>query len=77
MATQKLSDEDLIKRLVEKLSAIDAAVAAPTGSCVYVAATHTHCAELSNANCTMLSGTWTSSTHCKQNPSGTNECQAN
>ena len=77
MSMQKMTDEELIYKLVGKLSAIDAVVAEATGSCVYTAANKTHCAELSNSNCTILGGTWTSTTHCKQTPVGTSECKAN
>jgi hypothetical protein len=74
---QKHTDAQLIQKLVAKLAAIDAAAAAATGSCVYTAGTSTHCAELSQSNCTILGGSWDSAEHCKQNPSGTTECQAN
>ena len=77
MSMQKMTDEELVHKLVEKLSAIDAVLAEATGSCVYTAGTSTHCAELSKSNCTLLSGTWTSTTHCKQTPVGTTECKAN
>ena len=76
MTKQLVPDEEIIIRLVEKLAAIDAVVAEETGSCVYTAAGKAHCAELSKSNCTNLGGSWDSSTHCKQNPSGTKECQA-
>jgi hypothetical protein len=54
----------ILGSLLEKANLAAPAPAATTGACVYTAGAKTYCAVLTDAQCTVLKGAWTSGTKC-------------
>jgi hypothetical protein len=58
------TETDAIKGLQKILEGRDASTLAASGACVYSAGSKTYCAVLTEAECSVLKGTWVSGGKC-------------